>query len=355
LLTSGSQRSAFLTLAALAASLPAFGGITYTCDATVAADGPAGLCNTLNTTIAGLYSSTFTSASLGNVKLYIQYGSTPLASSVQFVTNVTYTAYVDALAAHELGANDVTAVASLGGDVNNPIASGDGIGLTSALETSLGLTSTGGGPFGILSTNQHACTLGTLNCYNGIITVTNAASTWYYRSGAQGSGTYDFFTAVEHEADEMLGTTSCISGAGTTSCNNGPPSTGISPSDLFRFVGSGSTTRSSSSSANGSIACLSINGGLTDIACYNNSANGADYGDWDLAALRVQNAFGTAGVNGTDITNDGGSEIALLDAVGLNLNSSAVPEPATFGLLGVSLFSLALMRFRRRKPCRSRL
>jgi hypothetical protein len=243
----------------------------------------------------------------------------------------------------------------LGGDVNNPVASGDGIGLTSALETSLGLTSTDGGPFGILSTTHGTCTLGTLNCYNGIITVTNVLSDWYYRSGSQGSGTYDFFTAVEHETDEMLGTSSCITGVGTTGCNNGPPGTGISPSDLFRFVGGGSTTRSSSSSANGSVACLSINGGLTDIACYHNSPDGADYGDWDSTVLRVQNAFGTPNANGTDITNDGGSEIALLDAVGLNLNSSAIPEPATFGLLGVSLASLALMGTRRRKPRGSRL
>jgi PEP-CTERM motif len=339
---------------AFAAAL-ANASITYTCDATIGVDGPAGLCTTLNTTIAGLYSSTFTSASLGNVNVYIKYGSTGLASSLQYYTNVSYTSYVNALISHEGDANDVTAVASLGGNVTNPVVAGDGVALTSALESSLGLTSADGGPFGISSITGNPCTLLSANCYNTIITVTNAASTWYYRSGVQGGGTYDFFSAVEHETDEVLGTSSCITGSGnnaatiTTSvnCTNGPPTTGVNPADLFRYVGN-STTRSYLGSANGSAACFSINGGTTDIACYNNSPNGADYGDWDGLALRIQNAYGTPGVNGTDITNDGGSEIAVLDAVGYNLNSTATPEPATFALLGASLLALGFARARRR-------
>jgi hypothetical protein len=242
----------------------------------------------------------------------------------------------------------------LGGNVTNPVVSGDGVGLTSALESSLGLTSADGGPFGILSTTDGTCTLGTTNCYNGIITVTNVLADWYYRSGAQGGSTYDFFSAVEHETDEILGTSSCIGGTTTTpatdSCTNGPPAAGVSPTDLFRYSAAGvrSFIGTGGNQSSGSTACFSINSGTTMIACYNNTENGADYGDWNGASLRVQNAFGTPGVSGTDITNDGGSEIALLDAVGYNLNSAATPEPATFGLLGASLLALSFAGARRR-------
>jgi len=164
------------------------------------------------------------------------------------------------------------------------------------------------------------------------------------------SGTYDIYSAVEHETDEVLGTSSCITGsdpstiATSVNCTNGTPSTAVSPADLFRYSASG--TRSYLGSANGSTAYFSIDGGVTDIANYNNSPNGADYGDWDSAALRVQNAYGTPDTTGTDITNDGGSEIAVLDAVGYNLVSST-PEPGTIALLGGGLALLGLMRRRR--------
>jgi len=333
---------------ALSASFASAGSVTYTCDSGLTADGT---CAVLNSTIAGLYDSTFTNA---NASIYIQYGSTGLASSLQYYDNVSYTAYVDALTAAEGDANDVTAVNSLGGDTTNPVVSGSGVALTSALAQALGL-STVAGSVGIQSAAGAdpggTCTLGVdANCYNGIETLKSASGTWYYRSGAQGSGTYDIYSAVEHETDEVLGTSSCITGsdpstiATSVNCTNGTPSTAVSPADLFRYSASG--TRSYLGSANGSTAYFSIDGGVTDIANYNNSPNGADYGDWDSAALRVQNAYGTPDTTGTDITNDGGSEIAVLDAVGYNLVSST-PEPGTIALLGGGLALLGLMRRRR--------
>jgi hypothetical protein len=197
--------------------------------------------------------------------------------------------------------------------------------------------------------------LGSAGCYNGIETVTNAANTWYYRSGPQPSGTYDIYSAVEHETDEVLGTSSCITGNSdnpatiTTSVNctnglNGNPGTGVSAADLFRY--SAAHTRSYLSSANGTTAYFSINSGVTPTANYNNSPNGADYGDWDSATLRIQNAFGTPDTTGTDITNDGRSEIAVLDAVGYNL-VSATPEPGTMALLGLGFGTLAIYQRRR--------
>jgi len=317
--------------------IPASGAITYSCASNIDATF-AGTCNTLNTTIAGIYGSTFTNA---NASIYITYGSTGLASSLQFLDNVTYTAYANALAAHEGDANDATAVGSLGGNVTNPVAGGNGVTLTGTLAAALGLS----GGIGI-TTSSASCTLGTLGCYNGIVTLTSAANTFYYRQGGSHSTLYDFFTAVEHETDEVLGTGSCINGVGTlgVGCTNGSPSTAVSAPDLFRWASAG--TRSDKNSANGSTAYFSINSGTTNIAGYNNSPGGADYGDWDGASGRVQNAFGTPGAASVDITNDGGSEISVLDAVGYNLQSP-VPEPATIGLVGVLL--LGGLAYRRRR------
>jgi len=333
----------------LALGVASASNITYTCatniDTTV-----AGTCGTLNGAIAGLYSSTFNNA---NAKIFITYGTTGLAQSLQYYTNVTYTAYVNALTLDEGDANDITAVNSLGGNATNPVVAGSGVALTSALATTLGLDVVAGS-FGITTTNA-TCTLGTAGCYNGIVTVSDTANTFYYRSGAQPAGTYDFYTAVEHETNEVLGTSSCITGNSnnpatiTTSVNctnhvGANPATGVSAPDLFRYASSG--TRSYLTTANNTPAYFSINGGGANIANYNNQPNGADYGDWNSASLRVQNAFGSPDTNGTNITNDGGSEIAVLDAIGYNLVSS-VPEPGTGVLLVSALAVLAGLARRR--------
>jgi hypothetical protein len=324
------------------AALASASSIVYTCDPTIDA-AVAGTCLTLNSTIAGIYSSTFSNA---NAKIYITYGAAGLAQSLQFYTNVTYTAYANALTLDESDANDATAVSSLGGITTNPVVAGDGVALTSALATTLNLA-VAAGSSGITSTNAQ-CTLGTAGCYNGVVTLTNVANTFYYRSGVQSGTTYDFYTAVEHETDEVLGTSSCITFTGSpatiqtsVNCQNhlsGNPAVGVSAPDLFRYSSSG--TRSYLATANGTPAYFSINGGATNIANYKNTADSNDYGDWNQAINRVQNAQGSQGTNGINITNDGGSEILALDAIGYTLTSS-VPEPGTGVLLAAALAVLA--------------
>jgi PEP-CTERM motif len=322
-------------------------GVVYTCNANIS----AATCNSLNSTLGGIYGTSFSDA---NASIYIQMGSTGLASTLQYYTNVSYSTYANALLKAETDGRDLSAVTSLGSLTTNPVIAADGVALSSALAEALGLASTAGS-LGI-SASGSACLLGNAGCYNGQITLSNAAGAWYLRTGNQPSGSYDLFSAVEHETDEVLGTASCIVGDNnnaatiTTSlnCGNGSPSNAVSAADLFRYSAPG--VHSYLSTANGTTAYFSTDGGVTDIAKYNNAPNGGDYGDWDSAALRIQNAYGTPNTTGVDITNDGGSEIDALDAVGYNLNTTtgdlATPEPGTLGMLTLGFVGAGFLRYR---------
>lgn len=335
----GLHQSAFLTLILVGTTLPAFGaGISFACAANVDATA-AGTCNTLNTTIAGDYSSAFTDA---NALIFIQYGATGLGASVQYRNTVTYADYHAALVASSSGANDATAIASLGASTTvNPVVSGDGISITSALGQRLSLT----GYSGISSVDESSCTVGTANCFNGIVTIADNQP-YYYRSGAQTASQFDYFAVVQHEVNEVLGTGSCLT---TVAGAPGVGCTGTAPTDLFRYSAPGvrSYLGAGGNQANGTLAYFSINSGTTSLAEYNNQPNDADYGDWGSAAVRVQNAFTG---NGVFVGDNGAPEIGVLDAIGYTRNSQlATPEPASIALFGSGLALLAGFSRRRRK------
>ncbi len=176
-------------LLGLVASLAFFavlasGGISYTCDPSVDAT-MAGTCSTLNTTISGLYSSTFSNA---NASIYIQYGTTGLGSSTPgFDNQISYADYLADLAATgSSNAVDTAALASL--PATEPaLYGGAPVDISSALGMALGLSSLNGTTAG-----GSLCTVGTAGCYNGIITITNDPSTLlYYRTGVQNPDSYE--------------------------------------------------------------------------------------------------------------------------------------------------------------------
>jgi len=265
-------------------------------------------------------------------------------------------------------------VVSLRGGTTNPVGSSDGVAVTSSLDAALGLA----GAYGV-NTSDQSCTIGNSGCYNDIITVSKSLA-FYYDIGSYISGEYDFFTAVEHETDEALGTSSCIANTpgGTaptpsSGCANGQYGQaipGVSAADLFRYSAPGTRTfvGANGNQAEGSSAYFSINGGKTPIAWYNNTNNDNDYGDWEAACKYVQDAVGcnnstSAGLN---ITNDGGAEVAALDAVGYNLtnygevisgiNPVAAPEPDTTELVAWGLLAvLAGGIVRRRSSARRKV
>jgi len=208
-----------------------------------------------------------------------------------------------------------------------------------------GITSSGG-----------ACSFPSAGCYNAIVTVTNNPSTpLYYDNlgGTETSNAFDFYAVVQHETDEVLGTSSCITTQTTPlsdECDFGNARGTPSAVDPFRYSSPGSLVLDSSLSTTPG-AYFSYNGGATNGAngnIYNTLDNGDDYADCVSSCpgtLSVQDAEDCPGNDaGLNILNDGGAEINILNAVGYDLAapSNPTPEPGTMALLGVAIAALGM-------------
>jgi hypothetical protein len=320
-------------MAAIGAAVPALASITYACAPNIDAT-EAGTCGALNgSTVSGVYSSIFSDV---NASIYITYGNTGVGQSSFDTTPVSYAQYYAALPGYSQSLLSPTDPLTLYGNTSGNID------VTSALASALGITANGASTAGVEADGMTACTLGGPGCYNGVITIANGGGFYFPLSPGDPVvlNEVDFFYIVEHETDEILGTSSCIVGDEMDQCT----STDAAPADLFRYAAA--SIPSFLSTSNGSAAYFSIDGGATAIAYYTNAPGNGDYGDWTSGGpYRVQD--GEAHTNSNlDLTNDGGSGIEVLNAVGFGL---AVPEPGTLGLAGVSLAILALARSRRRR------
>jgi len=277
-------------------------GIVYTCDATITTLS-ATACNTLNTTIAALYSSAFTNI---NASIYVTLGTTGLGASTWAVNEFSYSSFRTALIAKASGANDTTA------DTNslpaaNPFGS-DLVGVAGALQGALGLSTAGGS--GLEADGTTTCTLGTAGCYDGIATLSNTTP-YYFRIGEISTSQYDFFTVVEHETDEILGTPSCAL-VGCTGL--------VFPADFFRYHSNGTRsfgagTANPCSASDSTNACFSLDG-VHMLQQYQNIAGAGDGGDWliDCGSPLVQDEALCPGVAGVDISPP--AEVLVLDVIG---------------------------------------
>jgi hypothetical protein len=285
--------------------------VTYTCDPSI--NTVPGVCTTLNTTISALYSKVFTNA---GANIYITFGDTDLGLSHFLGGLISYSDFRNALQSQATDAADTTAFNS-SVPANNPINTNYSVFVTNAAARALGFAPTTG-----IQPDGTRCSLGNSGCYDAVITISSgvqAAGNFYFRTGAIAFNQYDFYTVVEHETDEILGTGSCAFDA----CGG----KAFAPADLFRYQSNGSRSfgagnNSSCSFSNSGNACFSIDG-IQMLQQYNNINNGQDAGDWLTNCINplVQDAAACPGVGNVDIS--AAAEIKLLDVVGFTLVSNA--------------------------------
>jgi hypothetical protein len=220
------------------------------------------------------------------VKIYFEEGP-GLGSSETNTVTVSYYDYRKAFAAHAVKADQLSALASLPAGHFNPVNGSRDIDLTQANARALGFrTHTG---------------------EDGIITLTTSDMN-LTRTNID-PNKYDLQNTAEHEIDEVLGIGSDLDGLA-----NGqkvPKDASISAEDLYRFAKHGGRSYTTASNAD---SYFSDNGGKTDLARFNQDAEG-DFGDWFSVSgdqtPQVQDAFGTPGV-----TLDLGVELTVLDVLG---------------------------------------
>lgn len=259
-------------------------GIVYTCASNVA----AATCSYLNTTVAGYYNSTFTNA---NANIYVTYGQTGLGESQGYYNLVSYANYHTALTNNTNKSSvQTTALSSMNTYDATPYSGGN-VEVTAALGAALGFS----GMTGTTPTLQ-ACTPGTSGCYNEIVTVISDPQDFgfslYYDNlgGTEPTNAYDFYAVVEHETDEVLGTSSCIS-TGNSTLNDGCDFAGgngvPSAVDLWRWSSPGTLALDTTPSTSPG-QYFSYDGGVHYGAygrdgspkVYNTLANGDDFADY---------------------------------------------------------------------------
>jgi hypothetical protein len=240
-----------------------------------------------------------------------------LGHSSWYYYTISYQTYINHLRNDATTANDAIALANLPSQAANPVTGSDSIRVKTANLRAIGITGDGsglaGGYDGVVSLNTHITDVGSPGT----------------------SGEYSLISTVEHETDEVLGLGSSL------------PSTSANPlpEDLFRYTKGPNGTRTYTTS--GDNAYFSIDGGVTDLARFNQDSSG-DYGDW-----WSNNGGGNPGPNPPTEVQDAflyghrtptlGVELTALDVIGYNL----VPEPGSLTLLALGIAAIGCWKTKR--------
>ncbi len=243
---------------------------------------------TINTAIHNIDAAIANSVT---VDITFQEMSSGLGESSFSYDTVSYSSYRAKLASHATSAADMTALASLPTGTANPVDSSSSINIQVANAVALGLGS--GTASGTVSLNTSICNLSRTN-----IDPTK----------------FDLLAVTAHEIDEVLAFGSALNG----SSNGSPAPTGaVWGDDLYRYSSSG--VRSFDTNA-GSNAYFSIDGGVTNLAQFNQQ-QGGDFSDWVGGdnPPRVQDAYATAGAS-----PNLGIELTRLDVLGFTLATDSI-------------------------------
>ena len=269
-------------------------------------------------TIESLYSNA------GTVGIVFSQSGSVLGQSESADYSIGYSGYVAALTADSLAhpGNTIlqTAVAHLSS--GNDASGAGAINATSAyFRAALGFNASGcftsaGGFVG--SCGQS---------YDGVITLGTSLN--YGTTPV--AGQYSAIATAEHEINEILGG----GGQGSTL---GQSIAAFGPLDLYRYSAAGTPSFTTASSAT---AYFSVDGGVTDIVPFNQTAPG-DFADFGVAG-DVQSAFGTPGTLPSYFTTS--PEFAMMAAIGYD--AVPVPEPAGMALLGLGVLAVRSVRPRR--------
>jgi hypothetical protein len=243
-----------------------------------------------------IFESTYTD----NVTVQITYVNDPsvdLGENETYYTSVTYSSFLKALKKKAADTFDTNALSKLPSGTVDPVIGGTMVAITTPLCRCLGLGNVSG-PGGLDST---------ISINTTIVNFT--------RPGTNPDN-YDMEEVLEHETDEVLGTSSALP-------NTAGP---INAMDLFRY----DTNLNRTFTTSGDNAYFSVDG--TNLwARYNQDSDG-DYGDfWSLtgywappgkiAGPQVQDAFGTSG----QYEDIGVNEKSMLDVVGWTLVPPVIP------------------------------
>jgi hypothetical protein len=150
---------------------------------------------------------------------------------------------------------------------------------------------------------------------------------------------------IQHEINEALGGGG--QGSVLPSCPFAVPGGCYGPLDLYRYSAPGAPSFDPSAAS----AYLSVDGGLTSIASFNQSGSG-DYGDFTDVPCLIQ-SFSACGFTSDSISDPNSPEYKMLEALGYDPSSFAVPGSvvgAGFpGLVFAASGLLAWWRQRRRR------